>query len=306
MARPIGISMATSRTKLGKFIRARRIKLGLSQAKAAKFGRIRQSECSALEIGKRLFLSAKLIAGLSRALRCEPSRLEALAPKKRLKESKTELGKFIKARREELGLTRADLERKLKAHRSRVYILELLPRYVNFQSARRLAKALQLKPQALLKFTSKNAKAAGNGLGELVRARRRELLFSQSVLAKKLGVSKACVSLIELGAEHLSRPGLIERLAEVLKLDVAMLKSLRPKRKVNKVKEEIRQSALGRFLTARRLELGLSQTEVAQRAGISFYSMHKVETDRTAGIEVLSKVAQALECKIPFTSPAAS
>ena len=153
----------------------------------------------------------------------------------------------------------------------------------------------------LLKFTNKNAKAAGNGLGELVRARRRELLLSQSDLAKELGVSKAYVSLIELGALHLNQSDyLLERLAEILKLDVVMLKSLRPKRKANKVKEEIRQSALGKFFTVRRLKLGFSQREIERRAGLPAQSVHRVETDKPVSAELLYKVAEALECKIPL------
>lgn len=235
---------------------------------------------------------------------------------------KMELGKFIRARREELGLTKADFARKLNVLDSSVHALEVRRHRITCQSARRLAKALQLQPQAFLNFiTNQNAKAASNGLGELVRARRRELLFSQSDLARKLGVSKAYVSLIELGAPNLNQSDhMIELLAKVLKLDVAILKSLRPKRKVYKVKEEIRQSALGRFLTARRLELGLSQGKVAQRAGISVQTIHYIETNKTASIKVLGKVAEALECKIPlellpksasvlrqhFTGPAAS
>ena len=296
MAFSIGARMVPTRTKLGKFIRARRLKLGLSQVEAAKLGGISKGEWSELETGKRLNINARCIAGFSMALRCEPSRLEALAPKRRRPEPKNELGKFIRARREKLGLTEAEFSRKLKVGSSRVYKLELCSRYISFQSVSRLAGALQLRPQVLLKFTNKNAKAAGNGLGKHIRARRTELLFSQSNLAEKLGVSKAYVSLIELGAQYLSTSDhMIERLAEILKLDVATLKSLRPKRKTN---QKIRQSALSRFLTARRQELQLSQKEVAQRAGISSSLMHRAETGKFSGIETLGKVAEALGCKI--------
>src|SRR3989338_822675 len=103
MARPIGsigLGMVSNRSELGKFIRARRIKLGLSQIEAAKLGGIRQTEWSEKETGKRPRLSAKRVAVFSEVLRCEPSQLEALNPEKKQTESKTELGKFIKARRE--------------------------------------------------------------------------------------------------------------------------------------------------------------------------------------------------------------
>ena len=208
MAHPIGsigLGMVSSGSELGKFIRVRRIKLGLTQVGAAKPGGISQGEWSGMETGKRRRLSAKYIAVFSEVLQCEPSQLEALNPEKKQAELKTELGKFIRARREKLGLTEAEFARKLKVGSSRVYKLELCSRYISFQSVSRLAGALQLQPQVLLKFTNKNAKAAGNGLGELVRARRRELLLSQSDLAKELGVSKAYVSLIELGALHLNQ-----------------------------------------------------------------------------------------------------
>ena len=303
MAHPIGsigLGMVSSGSELGKFIRVRRIKLGLTQVGAAKPGGISQGEWSGMETGKRRRLSAKYIAVFSEVLQCEPSQLEALNPEKKQAELKTELGKFIRARREELGLTKTDLARELKVNSSYVNQLELHERYIIYQTARRLVIVLRLEPQALLKFiTNQNAKAAGSGLGKLIRTRRRELLLSQSDLAKELGVSKAYVSLIELGALHLNQSDyLLERLAEILKLDVVMLKSLRPKRKANKVKEEIRQSALGKFLTTRRLKLGLSQREVEKRAGLPAQSVHRVEADKSASAKLFCKVAEALGCKI--------
>jgi DNA-binding XRE family transcriptional regulator len=59
-------------------------------------------------------------------------------------------------------------------------------------------------------------------------------------------------------------------------------------------------TTLGEFVTARRLELKLTQKEFAQQGGISRPKLSKIERDRYhPGRKMLAKISTVLKCEIP-------
>ena len=104
---------------------------------------------------------------------------------------------------------------------------------------------------------------------------------------------------IELGQIPLStNDALVQRLADVLRLNLAQLQSMRPHRRLKQVHN--RQNPLSQFLIKRRLELHLIQTVVASRAGISPAVVVDVEKGRRPLTrDLLKRIARALHTKIP-------
>ena len=298
---PPGVGMTPSKTKLGKFLRARRLKLGLRQTEAAKISGMRQSHYSAFETGLFKSLKPKQLSSLSKALQCEPLQLQSLFFNK--PEPKTELGKLIRTRRKRLGLTLKEFAKFSGINYPVIRILENGIRdSFSYRLIKPLAKALALEPSVLSKYVGRKMKATDSKLGQLIRTRRKELAFNQIQLAEKLQITRQFLSQIELGKCPLSQNDImIELLAKVLELDILELQKARPAIKVRRRSvEEARLTPLGKFLTRRRLELGLSQKELAGRMEIWMSTISVIETGRLhPGPKLLNKLSRALECQIP-------
>lgn len=228
----IGVGMTPSKTELGEFLRSRRFELGLTQAEVARRWGMSQKSLSALELGQRQYLTPQQVRTLAAALRSIAARLQVLIPQMRGSEPKTEFGKFVRLRREELGLTQAGLAIRLKVRPESIYCLERQHGILE-STVPRLAKALELPSATFEEYVTRpKEKPASSGMGELVRSRRKKLGLSQGQLAKKLRRTRQEVSSIELGKVRLSSDGVaLARFARALKLDVARLKSVQPKRK---------------------------------------------------------------------------
>jgi len=223
-----------SKTKLGKFLRARRLELELRQIDIVKLADIRQTYYSALETGKIQSPRQKCLKGLSRALRCEISQLKALIREQRKPE--TELGRLIFDRREQLELRQKKFADRFKMGLTTIGELERgVNRGISYRLVKPLANALGLKPSALNKYVTRWEKPNNSRLGRLVRARRKKLGLSLAQVGNKIEATRQFMSQIELGQCPLSENGvLIKRLAEALKLDVSKLQAVRPKRKKRK------------------------------------------------------------------------
>jgi transcriptional regulator with XRE-family HTH domain len=58
---------------------------------------------------------------------------------------------------------------------------------------------------------------------------------------------------------------------------------------------------IGRRIRSRRIELGLSQADLGQRAGIVYQQVHKYEVGvNSVPIARLRAIAEALECTVPW------
>ena len=296
---PTGVGMTPSRTELGSFIRARRLELDLRQVFLAKQVGPAQRSISSLEIGTWKYPNDDQLEKLAKALQCDPEELRKRMSVKPSSQPKTELGKLIRSRREELGLTLEDFAKKMRIPCQKAKYLEIRKSpSLGYGLVEPLARVLNLEPLAFVEFIGITRKPTTSDLGRLVRRRRKELAMSISQLAKKLRVSQQYVNQIEFGQCRLSKnDNMIERLSQVLKLDVNELQAVRPKPKP-KLKE--RETPLGNFLTKRRLELHLSQMQVAQRAKTFPSHISQIERgDYCPGRLILERISKALECEIP-------
>jgi len=309
--RPLGLRMTPSSTELGKFLQNRRLELKLGQVEVARLMDIKQPEYSRIEIGDKKYPKKEELDKLSKVLQCPFEQLEALVPFVR-GNPRTELGKFIHARREELNLSLASFAERLGISEKKAKIMELRKQPIlSFRFLPALAKALELENSKLSKFVKKGK--SESALGQLVCNRRMELGMSTRELAKKLGISHQAVNHVELGKTKLNTGNMIERFAEALEIDIEMLKSVVEKRKkrgrgirtkdTKKTKYTkklvIRQTSLGQFITNKRTEMNLGQIELAQTAGVSLTTINKIETKRChPKIGILSRIAKALKCEI--------
>ena len=136
-------------------------------------------------------------------------------------------------------------------------------------------------------------------LGGMIRSRRKKLAMNGSQLAKKLGVSRQFVSQVELGLCLLTSSNqMVKQLAKVLKLDANKLRIARPRRRICWRR---RANPFSNFLTKRRVELLLTQAEVAERAGRSKAAVARLELGTYHPSRLMLKqIEKALGCKIPI------
>lgn len=299
---PVGVGMTQSETGLGSFIRTRRLELALSQIQLADLADtdIPQNLISALEIGKQKYLNEQQLKGLAKALQCDAEKLLGCMPVKHTAQPKTGLTKFIRSRREELGLSLLAFAERMGMTLQKARALEVKRSpTISFVLARRLESALDLNPLTLAKFETVVCKQTESKLGQLIRNRRRERGMSLEALAEKLDVSHQFLSQIELGLCSLSENGdLVARLAQILKLDMKELEIARPKRRLKKIETT---DPLGKFLATRRLELHLTQTEVGRRARVWPSVVSRVERGQLRpDLCLLDQLAKVLDnCQIP-------
>ena len=211
------------------------------------------------------------------------------------------------SRREQLGPTRKELLKairmKLKTASPRIGYDLGKHRDIRYFSLWLLVRVLDLEPSALSSFST-GEKATSSILGQKIRTGRKRLGLSQNELAEELQVDRQYVSQIESGKIPLSlgdRKGdaMIKRLALILQLDIDELQAVRPKRRLKQKK--VKRGTLGGFSTARRLELGITQEEVARRVERSPRWVCGVENGRIfPKDELLDRLAKALECEIPL------
>lgn len=296
---PAGVGMTPSKTELGSFIRARRLELDLRQVPLAKQAGLRQELVSMFEIGKRKYLNDLQLVRLAKALQCDPEELRKRMPVKHTAQPTTELGKLIRSRREELGLSFSTFAKKLGITPQQAKALEVRKSpTIRYKLVKPLVSVLELDPSNLAKFAGITRKQSKSELGQLVRTRRKELGMSIGVLAEKLDVSKQFVNQIEFGQCRLSENDeMIAQLAQILELNVNELEAVRPTRRR---KQMDNTNPLGKFLAAKRLEFRLSQSEVAERGEIQNSVVSGIETGRLRpSPNLLDKFAKALNCQIP-------
>jgi len=308
---PIGIKMATSATKLGEYLRSRRLELGISQADIARRAGMAQSKYSALETGK---LAARSLSNcldeLAIALQFEPSELQAFIPISMPKEPQTALGRLIHAQRERLGLSIQELACRSGMGLQHLSRLEFgdTETAIRYSTVRKLARELCLDTSVFSDFICEGgfkAKEAESSLGHAVRSRRKELGLSLADVARLLHTSSQFISQIELGtAKLIQTDALLVRLAAVLQIDPECLRGLRPRKRIRATKRvPIESDSLAAFVFNRRLELGLTQQKIAERMGVKGNTIYKIEAGKIrkprGGVQFLRDLGCALECEIP-------
>lgn len=114
--------------------------------------------------------------------------------------------------------------------------------------------------------------SSATAAGEFLRSRRLELGLSQVKVAGMAGLLHGVYSALEIGKYVPSNPNVRAALAQALRCDPSELRALIP---IPKNKEP--QTALGKLIHSRRLELGLDTTALAEKAGIDRNRLHTFE-----------------------------
>lgn len=296
---PVGIGMTACKSELGKFVRARRIKNGLTQMALAEKICMKQTLLSALEIGDYQYPSDEILLSLATALSCDFENLKKIAPVRQFAQPKTELGRLIYRRREELGLTYAELAARMQTTTEQIRQMELTTSpTVIYRTVRNLARALEIKVAELSQFIRSGHKPLDNKLGQLMRPRRKELGISSQELAEKLGVTSQMVNHIERGNCPLSESDeLLAKIATALQLEKSALMAVQPKRKLKKI---VAKTPLGKFLSSRKSELGLTLKEIRDRANLNEATLSLIFRGEVyPQPELRKKLSTALQCKIP-------
>lgn len=238
---PVGVGMTPSTWEAGKFLRSRRLELGLTQDEIARRTGMFQETYSALERGRLRYNSLRSHRNaLATALQCDPSDLQVFIPDD--PQPQTALGRMIRTRREDLGITTEDVAARARLNIATIHILEMGTRErIQISTADALASALQLDVAAFNDFIGtpgKKAPEITSPLGRVLRARRYELGLTLSDLAQTLHTSRQTISYIERGTIPLTQSDRwLEQLASVLGLDAEYLRSLRQERKYKAAKK---------------------------------------------------------------------
>ncbi len=314
--RPAGGGMKPSESELGSFIRARRLALNLGQIALAEKAEIAQSYVSAIEIGSCKRLRDEHLEQLAKALQCDVKELRKRMPP--VAEPTTKLGKLIRSQREKLGISLSLFAERAKMTLAQARELETRRHSVAYHLVRPLTTALGLDPSVLIPFVGTRAKETTSELGQRIRSRRKELGISAKGLAEALSLSRQFISLIELGKTSLVySDDTIRCLAKILEMKPGELEAVRPKipekivsppppRQANgrKLFTPERETPLGKRVTARRLELGLSQAELAQKAGASRAAVSEIECGKyRPGKKILGRISKALGLEVPMLVP---
>jgi transcriptional regulator with XRE-family HTH domain len=294
--------MVSSASKLGNFIRTRRLARGLSQRALARLlgSKWSQGRVSGLELGRLPRLREPHLGRVAVLLHVRPARLERLMPPPPpLLPPLTPLAKLIRSRREALKMSRKELARRAGLNHMYVSTLERRIRSVRYGVAARLSRALHLRPAVLGPFTTPSASPPGSTLGSLIQRRRKELGLSAEALARRIGVGKPHVLAIERGTINLLNrrtEGRLARLAKALGLDIAELEAVRPPIPVSAAAPA---HTLGGYLTRHRLARRWTQGDLARHAGVNAARVCYVEGNKARPSDrTLARLAQALDVSL--------
>lgn len=236
----LGVSMKPCKTELGKFLRAKRLEKGLTQEDVAKYCGVSAVNISKIETGTirpcRCFEKSKIYPKLAKLFGVDEAEIKALIPEKFEAESKTELGRFIRARRKTLGLSIKEFAERLHVRIYFIRQIEIAGKTILYKRARQIANALEIDVKELSKFIAvigvkSKKQSKTNSFGDFVREHRKILCLSTYELSELLDVSRNYVSLVELGKTNPQKKSFLEKLAKVLCVDVVELETCKQKSK---------------------------------------------------------------------------
>ena len=224
-----------------------------------------------------------------------------------MKPGRTKLGRLIRSRRIELGMSCQELANELGINRIDLYYIELgrITLIHNSLRLRQLARVLRLDVSQLTSARQKIRKGrriTASTLGGFLTLKRLELAMDQQEMCDEANVTLQYLSEIECGRYYPGRD-LLNRITKALGsciipselIRIPLIEKGRPK----KVKKR-RTTALCRFVTARRLKLRLTQQQLAERLNVNRVVVTRIELGTyDFGIRFLEKLSKALECEIP-------
>lgn len=285
--------MSDAVTPFGRFVRQRRLALGLNQKSLAKSCGMTQTHFSSLEIKGRKLVSDELLQKLAVALQCEIGELQAHLPTIELPQPTTDLGHRIRSAREALGLSIAQLAKKAGMSEKTVWRFEFgIAWYLSLRSALKLAVALEQPLAVFTEYLPPDKVVSRSALGQTIRQCRISKGISARELSRRLDLCAQAMSAIESGKTPLSgTTDTLENIRAVLGLPEAELRQLVPPRKLKQVK---RPNALAQFMTDQRLSLDLRQKGMAAKIGIQPCVISQIETGRLMpGRKLRDKIMKA-------------
>lgn len=189
-------------------------------------------------------------------------------------------GQVLKELRESLNLTVEEVADKAGLPRSYLKEVEEGRRELSARNLLKLSEVLPLEDK-MASSTAKGMVAAG--LGDKVRALRRERGMTLKEMAASTGLSYTYLSEIERGNAVPSLSAL-RKLADAFGVPVSLF-----------VNNERKSSLVGEKLKYVRTLRGLSQKELAARAGVSPGLIAQLETGKVqASLDTVEKIAAAL------------
>lgn len=196
----IGCSMVPSRTRLGGFLRKRRLGLKLSQAQVAARLGVSQSLYSTLEVGLKKRPDQAQIKNLTSVLKCSQREIRSRTLKKeRERLPRTKLGKLIRKRRLIVGISKFELSKRLGRKLTAASGIEK-KKYILVSEIKIWAKALECHISLLEPFALRGKrKKCKSARGAFIRTQRDKCNLSLGETAKIIGVSRQLLSCLEIG-----------------------------------------------------------------------------------------------------------
>lgn len=216
MPTSIGHGMIPSKTKLGKFLRGKRIALALNQTQMARKLKMFTSNYSLLETGRNQHLNSFRIMILADLFHCNKSKIERLViPRsgricvfREKAVNDDSLGGFIRSRRKQLGLNQPALAEKLGKTTQWVSCVETGKIHLSYNTAilKKLARILKvrllklksLQPKRKLNIPREDSREDGT-FGAFVTDCRVQFGITQRELAHELHIYQTILCQIELG-----------------------------------------------------------------------------------------------------------
>lgn len=296
----IGTGMTASTTPFGAFIRQRRIELGLSQ-KVVNQGIPRSRSATALisgiETGTRKWVAPDQAKALAKALKLDVGQIREFGVIRDPFESMVPVRKFIRQRREELGMSREEFARRMGVSVGTTYTRESAKSLtISYHQAKKLAGVLQMDVSSFNSFLDRShQKTTPSKLGASIREARGAKGFSLQTLAEKVGVSKQYISLLELGRVPVRQDSpALQRIIDALELDrdgtVSLIVSA----------PSIDTVKLGAFIRAQRKSAGFTQQKLANKTGLEKTSISRIEHGRGKHVSHKGTI-QALEAALGCT-----
>lgn len=221
------LPVAKPTTVLGKFIRSRRKELGLSLSAFAEKMGMTQKQVIYLEMRNVQSICFRFVIPLATALNLDPSVFRAFTSRNDEKEPIGELGRTIRSRRKDLGISGEELAKKMGVSRQLVSQIELGQYGLrNDKRIKQLAQILGLDENEL-KTVRPKRKVSGrtrkpgfaNPLCEFLIKRRLELQLTQRQVGKLAGITASYVCDVE-GGRVRPNSKLLDKLATALTCEI--------------------------------------------------------------------------------------
>ena len=300
MSNHTGKGMHRSGTHFGKFIRARRLKLGKNQNEIAQAVGISQNQLSAYEIWKKPKMKDEdVIYRLAAALDCDVVLLVRFLPP--LPKPETKLAQFAQRRKLELGLTIGQLRERLNAEPNEIQKLLKDQKFIMPNSLAKFVRAFETESTVVKTFVFRfpptpEVRSRGR-LSRFIRKRRKALGLTQDDVRKELGCTRQAVSSLETRKHITLSGGLSERLSKVLKVEQEeLLKRSCPQKPGRRRK----RGTLGYYLTRRRQAKHMTLEALSKLVGKKMPYLSELEQNKVIPeAEFLKTMSKILECTIP-------